>query len=246
MAKKLWPGESPVGKCVIIRKRTAGCSTVVGLAEDTPAMQLLETKPYAQYFVPMRAVVDSESVAPGAIIVRTRNGEWRAADAIVRAELHASAPAATVMYNAMMNYMERELRPFRLGATLFTAFGLLALFVAGVGVYGVIAYSFSQRNARTRRSLGARRNRCGYIPARARRSAPIDGVRRRSWCGAVAGTRETRRVAVVCHFRERSGGDHRRSCAARISRCRGESVASVARVAQRSDGGVAGGIATPP
>jgi len=43
------------------------------------------------------------------------------------------------------NVLEPQLRPWRLGATLFTALGALALVIAAIGVYSVVAYGVSQR-----------------------------------------------------------------------------------------------------
>jgi ABC-type antimicrobial peptide transport system permease subunit len=54
--------------------------------------------------------------------------------------------------------LEPQLRPWRLGAELFTMFGLLALTVASIGIYSVVSYAVGQRTHEigVRITLGAR------------------------------------------------------------------------------------------
>jgi predicted permease len=158
MAKKYWPGRSAVGQCVRLGRATAGCSLVVGIAENAHRYQIIEPDTQPQYFIPLRAVVDSESVAPHTLVIRTQPGGSRAVEQVARAELRRLVPnASDVTYMTMAQSLAPELRPWRLGAYLFTAFGLLALVVATVGIYGVIAYTFSQRTHELgiRAALGA-------------------------------------------------------------------------------------------
>ncbi|MGH7655547.1 MAG: ABC transporter permease, partial [Gemmatimonadaceae bacterium] len=50
LAAKVWPGESALGKCAILRHKTDGCSIVVGIVEDTKLMRAFEKTPSPQYY----------------------------------------------------------------------------------------------------------------------------------------------------------------------------------------------------
>jgi ABC-type antimicrobial peptide transport system permease subunit len=63
----------------------------------------------------------------------------------MRTMLRAEFPSVYSRSTTMAEAMEPDYRPWKLGATLFTLFGMLALVVAGVGVYSSVSYGVSQR-----------------------------------------------------------------------------------------------------
>ena len=70
--------------------------------------------------------------------------------------LQPNLPYVTV--ESLEDRIRPELLPYRLGAVLFSVFGVLALAIAGLGLYSVISYFVSERGPELgiRRSLGAR------------------------------------------------------------------------------------------
>jgi predicted permease len=143
LARRLWPGGGALGQCMYLRKRESPCVPVVGVVEPVRRGDVLEPDPQPQFYLPLGSA--AASVAGQTIVVRAGPNESQAATAEILAELRRAFPGALATVRPMTTILERDYRPYRLGAALFTAFGLLALAVAVIGIYSTIAYDVRQR-----------------------------------------------------------------------------------------------------
>jgi putative ABC transport system permease protein len=155
-ARTYWPGRDPIGQCLVVSKATAPCSTVIGVTRDAHISDIVEA-PLVSLFQPIGK--GAYHGKPSVIVVRARSGGTEAALRELRDELARTFPSAEPPeVRSVAGAREPELRAWRLGATLFSAFGVLALVVATIGVYSVMAFSVSQRTHEMglRIALGAR------------------------------------------------------------------------------------------
>ncbi|HEY4304279.1 MAG TPA: ABC transporter permease [Gemmatimonadaceae bacterium] len=139
MAKKIWPGQDPIGKTMRIDRDSSPVTAVIGLAEDVRRGSISE--PEAHYYIP----IDQFRYAGDGLFVRT-TGDASAYVETVRHALQPLMPGISyVTATPMTKIMEFQTRSWRLGATMFAVFGGLALVLAAIGLYSVIAYNVTQR-----------------------------------------------------------------------------------------------------
>jgi predicted permease len=141
MARVLWPDVSPIGQCMRVGADTMPCTTIVGVAEDVAHGSLVEDAPN-RYYLPIEQF---RPAAGYAVMLRMRGAPAASAER-VRAALQSVMPGQTyVTVRPLSDVVDGERRSWRVGATMFVAFGGLALIVAAVGLYGVVAYNVAQR-----------------------------------------------------------------------------------------------------
>ena len=143
LANSFWPGEDALTKCIIVGKRDSPCRRVVGLVSTSHFNDVIE-EPSQHYYLPLSQ--QSSKTGAGAIVIRTAPGRAAAVGALAARELSAQfGDWSRPRIRTMDEIVGPKMRPWRVGASLFTAAGLLALLVAAVGVYSSIAYTVSQR-----------------------------------------------------------------------------------------------------
>jgi ABC-type antimicrobial peptide transport system permease subunit len=112
---------------------------VVGIAQDIVFGELVGDESL-QVYLPA-----SQERSVGALLIRT-TGDPKVLAEPVRRELQQLLPGmGYANVRPLTSVIETVVRQWRLGATMFTIFGALALVLAAVGLYGVIAYDVAQR-----------------------------------------------------------------------------------------------------
>jgi predicted permease len=155
-----WPGLDPLRECVTLDRGPIEldgpepCRPVVGVYQDMMVRSLADEGLWSVTWPLPRTAQGLRG-----ILVRAEGNPLELVEPI-RGRLSAmSSDIRWVAVSPMTSRIDAMLGPWRTGATLFAAFGVLALVLASIGLYGVLSFSVVRRRREIgiRAALGARR-----------------------------------------------------------------------------------------
>jgi predicted permease len=176
LARHLWPGADPLGRTLRMDEAEV---VVVGVARDAKYDEATEDpRPFLFLSLAQHSPLDRETV-----IVRVARAS-APAGAAVQAAIHALDPALPVFDVRPFEIVLKDRADKQRGlSALFAGFGLLALLLAALGLYGVMAYAVTLRT----REMGVRLA-LGATPAQLTRLIAADGLRLALMGVAIGGT----------------------------------------------------------
>ncbi|MXW03212.1 MAG: FtsX-like permease family protein [Holophagales bacterium] len=165
-AHGVWPGRSAVGQCLFFGEASTDCTTVVGVVESALDRGLSDADRAAIYYLPISQASSNPIQASfvnnmRTLVVRTRGDPGRVVQPtlLALADLFPDLPRHSV--RSLPTVFAPRIRTWTIGTSLFGAAALLAVLLAAIGLYAVIAFGVRQRELEfgIRRALGARASR---------------------------------------------------------------------------------------
>ena len=172
LARKRWPNEDPIGK-----QWKDGKDIVVGVVGNTRAMELNNTDATEIYYPP-----SADRLSGMSILVRT-GGDPKAVSANIKLIAGSIDPKLFPTITPLKAGFRKSVAQVEQIATLISLLGGIAIFLAVVGLLGLVAYAVSQRTKEIaiRLAIGASRKEivlCRVAPLRLARPGRVG---RRSW-----------------------------------------------------------------
>src|SRR5258705_8137287 len=179
MARQYWPGENAIGRRFKLGDPNSDAKwiTIVGVVGDVRQMGL-DVPVKAEMYFPYQQSNEHLFYTPRDLVLRT-TGNPKSVIGAVREAIHASDSDQPISNIATMEeVLGHEAGQRRLGMILISAFAALALLLASLGIYSILAYFVSQHRNEigVRMALGASPQRIVWLVLKKGMSLTIVGV----------------------------------------------------------------------